>query len=235
MSRIPPFIKIFFVADIIISLAYIGNNAIGKPSRFLTHMVKLSGEANLPAWYSSTQLFLIAVLLAAFTYEKFEKADRGSWILLFVPTVFFLLSLDEIAQIHEWVGLRSDVLLPFGDRKSSVFPRTGIWMFLIGPPFLGLMLFLWSRVKQYVQGRPDVSRKFVVGFIVFLASATFGDLMGNFTVGNEIANIFWNVSEETGEMLGVTIILWATYDLLIAHHFSLMSSNSGLLKPGSDS
>jgi len=83
-----------------LAFAYLGNILLGHPFRFLTHMIDLDGEANLPAWHSSIKLFLLALLLAFFGYREFKRSsDRASWRFLLMSAVFAALSLDEVAQI----------------------------------------------------------------------------------------------------------------------------------------
>jgi hypothetical protein len=138
------------------------------------------------------------------------------WVMLAFASTFLLLSLDEFAAIHEQVGYFSDKLLPGGDRHATVFSRTGIWMFLVAIPFLIFIFYAVAILRKYVRD-PLIIRKYVGGLSVFVGSAAGIEMLSNFI---QVENaVFQVATEECGEMLGVTIILWATYDLLA--HYSM--------------
>jgi hypothetical protein len=60
----------------------------------------VDGEANIPAWFSSTLLLLCSALLAVIGSAQRHRPGRVfPW--LFLAVVFAFLSLDEVAQLHE--------------------------------------------------------------------------------------------------------------------------------------
>jgi hypothetical protein len=220
-GKVPGVVQVFYVADFALSLAYLLNVGAGRPFGKLTALLDLDGESNLPTWYSSIQLFVVAVLLGFFAYRTFEKSRISSWLLSLLPLVFVVLSIDEVAEIHEWLGKKSDVLLPGGTRGNTPFGETGIWMFLIGIPFLAFMVFLIRSVRVYFRNKPGVLRKFVLGMLIFVGGAAGMDTAANFVVIGSRAHVLEILMEELCEMLGVTTILWATCDLLRGYGFSV--------------
>ena len=63
-------------------------------------LVWVDGEANLPAWFASSLLLGAAFLLGGIASAHQRVGERAAlWWLL--SLVFVLLSLDEIAQLHE--------------------------------------------------------------------------------------------------------------------------------------
>lgn len=224
----PLLVKIFLAADGVVASLYVVNYMIGQPFWFPTQLVDLNKEGNISSWYSSVKLFLVAVMLTAFVYPHFKERKAGRWVLSLVPIVFFALSLDEIASIHEWFGWRTDFLLPSGHRENSLFHKTGIWMFLLGPAFLSLMLLLGWGVRPHLKHRPGVAKKYLIGLIIFVGSAAGTEILSNFVAGT--ASVVQIVCEEWGEMLGATIWLWATYELLVSSRFSI---RFGLAEPTS--
>jgi hypothetical protein len=220
-TRIPAVILVLFVTDAVLGLLYLFNQWAGEPFWKLTQLVRLDGEKNLPTWYSSIQLFLVAVLLGIFALRNFSAVQGRSWLLTALPVAFLALSLDEIAQIHEWLGLKSDVLLASGSREDTSFQQTGIWMFVIGIPFAAGMLWLIYSIRRYFAGTVGVLAKFVVGLLIFLGGAIGLELLSNFSAKDSVGNAAQIFLEEVCEMVGVTVILWAVYDLLLAHGFSL--------------
>jgi hypothetical protein len=220
VKRAPKLILGFFVCDLVVVLLYLANWAIHEPSSKLTRLVDLGGEANLPTWYSSIQLFLVAVFLAVFAQAKFDWKNKSSWALLPWPFLFLGMSFDEVATIHEWLGSRSDALLPGGTRSQSLFKETGIWMFVLGVPFLLLMFGLIYGLKTYLKGRSHVIKRFVIGLIIFAGAALGIEVISNFVPKGGAARILQVSCEELGEMVGATFFLWAAYDLLGSDGFS---------------
>lgn len=198
----------FFAIDIALALAFVisMNWRIGP----LHHFFDLNREGNLPTWYSSIKLSLVGFCFLILAKIVVGKDRRAEWMLFIMALSFFALSLDEVAQIHEHLGDASDALLPGGTREQTIFSETGIWMFLLGIPFLAFMLFAAMTLRHYL-GYPQTIRKFVIGLVVFTGSAV-GDVLSNFTYGG--LGFFQVLTEELGEMLGVSIILWASLDLL---------------------
>ena len=219
--NMPKLIRFFFLFDLVLVFLYLINWSLGQPFPFLTQLVNLDGEANLPAWYSSMQLLLVSSMLAIFLSRKFNKNNMESWALLILCLIFAILSLDEIASIHEWLGDASDALLPGGSRKNTLFSETGIWMFLIGIPFSVFLISLIFYFKRYFKNRSHIKNKYFIGLIIFIGSATGIEIISNFVSITGITRIIQTSCEELGEMVGVTFILWATYELLVSYNFSL--------------
>ncbi len=225
--KMPLFIKYFVMADFAIAFIYLSNIwVLGKQFKFLTRMIDLNGEANLPAWYSSVQLFLVAILWSVFVYEKFRREEKHSRKLLLVPIVFFMLSLDEIAQIHEFIGSKGDLLFPSVRRLGAPFSKTGIWMYLVLPPFLILVFLSAMNARRYLDMPRNISIVFATGLFIFIGSATGTEILSNFVIEGGRAASLQIALEELGEMLGITIMLWATYDLLISHHNFLRTKDN---------
>jgi hypothetical protein len=212
----------FFICDFALALLYLMNWEAHEPFHKINQLLDLDGEANLPSWYSSMQLFLTACLLAVFTYCRFDKKEKNSWILIAWPLVFVFLSFDETAKIHEWLGGKSDVLLPGGTRAHTLFWSTGIWMFLLGIPFLLFMLGLIYSLKIYLRGRSQVIFKLFAGLLIFIGAAAGIEMAANLFPKESAGHVIEIFCEELGEMIGETFFLWASYELLGSCGFSLM-------------
>lgn len=210
-------VKMFLIADIIIVLLYILNNLLGHPFQILTHLLDLDEEANLPAWYSSSQILFLGLLIGLFAFAMRDRRPSPLLPAGALSLICFALSLDETAQIHEWIGNQSDKLLADGSRKSSVFSHTGIWMFLLGPLFLVVVSFLWRRLSPYLRDRERVVRLYWLGFCVYVTSAIGIEILANFVIPNQADSVVQIVCEEFGEMLGITLLIWATLELLASY------------------
>jgi hypothetical protein len=230
MTRVPPLILSFLACDFALAISYLVNWALNQPSRRISFLIDLNAEANLPAWYSSIQLFLVAALLAFFVYAEFDKRRLLSWTLPAWPLLFVLLSIDEIAQIHEWLGGKSDRWLPGRNRENIMFRTTGIWMFLIGIPFFFFMVGLIFSLQKYFRGKSDVIRMFWAALIVYVGSAAGIEILSNFVPEEGAVHIFQVFSEELGEMIGGTLFLWAAYKLLCSYEFSISIAGTPMVK-----
>jgi hypothetical protein len=228
MKKMPPLILLFFLGDLALALLYLINWGLHQPFHKINLFLDLDGEANLPAWYSSMQLFLIAGLLAVFAYIRFNRKDKTSWRLVLLPIVFVVLSLDEAAKIHEWLGGKTDVFLPGESRKLTMFWSTGIWMFLFGIPFFLSMLGLIFSLKKYFTDNFAAFKKFLIGLLIFAGSAVGIEMLANFVSNESIGHVIEICFEELGEMLGETFILWAAYELLVSNLSLRFSFNQKL-------
>lgn len=199
------------MADVALCLLYIANHLAGQPSLKVTALSDLNGENSLAAWYSSTQLFGIAILGAIFAQRKIAENPRAI-LLAGLPLLFLLMSIDEAVQIHEWLGKKSDVLLS-GGREASATSKTGIWMFVIGVPFAILFLgWAWS-IKAWTADKPRCLWGMVAGMLLLLTGALGFEFASNWTSGTMY--VLGVVAEELCEMVGATIILWAVYELAL--------------------
>src|SRR5687767_14324038 len=110
--RVPPFILVLFIIDMALGLSYLTNELVRRPYAILTVFLDFDGEGNLPTWYSSIQWFCVSTFMGLFAHSNFSIAQRKSWLLPALPLLFLAFSLDEVAQTHEWLGQKSDILLP---------------------------------------------------------------------------------------------------------------------------
>ena len=218
--RLPLLILVFILIDVSLGLGYIINEIVERPSVKLTMLLDLDNESNLPTWYSSIQWFCVAIMLGLFAHSNFWLAQRRSWLLPVLPLVFLALSVDEVARIHEWIGERSEILLPGGSRANTPLPETGIWMFVVGVPFLAAFVWLISSLRMYFQDTPNALIKVFAGMLITLSGAIGFETLTNLVVPGSMYGILQVFLEEFCEMLGGTIVLWGSYELLLAHGFA---------------
>ena len=105
----PPARRVSDVLLVIVSIL-IGLSLAGQIAKHFYGHTMLKGfvptfyvdlESSAPTWYSSAALGLAAVLLTLIAAAKFKLADNYRWHWSVLACLFFLLSLDEIAMIHE--------------------------------------------------------------------------------------------------------------------------------------
>lgn len=192
------------------------DHVLDHPWTMVARLVNLDGEANLPTWYSSGLLLVLALMFGALGRVRPPHLALRPWVAFMLAAVCLTLSLDEVAQIHEWIGRRSDVLLADGTRQNTLVPRTGIWMFLLGPPFLLVVAWLWSRFRTALAHLPRVTRLYTTGFAVYVLSAFGVEMAANLVRAGSPWSAVQVTVEEGGEMLGLTLLIWASLEFLLA-------------------
>ncbi len=212
LKRVPRIIMAFFLIDVGLCIAYIIDNLIGQPYSATTRLLNLDGESSISTWYSSMQLFCVFILSALYCYHKFKGKDKLS-ILIFLPIIFLLMSIDESVQIHEGLGNISDILFPSGSREGTNFYRTGIWMFVFGLPFLALFVGFVNSLKRLVYSSLPSLKKLMIGMVIMLTGALGFEFVSNFINDNYI--YIEVVFEEGLEMIGVTVMFWAVYEMVL--------------------
>lgn len=151
-------------------------------------------EANVPTWFSASVLFSTGI--ASFLIYRHEKFDqdkspyRKTFWLIFMG-LFFFLSLDEAAMVHEFTGN----LLNVG------------WVYLYAPLAAMLLAYFFFSVWKKKVAAPAAARWITIGMVL----AAFGGLFMEWVWFQFPLPYAWNqarlVLEEGGEMLGAIFIL----------------------------
>jgi hypothetical protein len=220
-THVPPIVLALFLIDAALALGYLMNFSAGLPFRALNAFIDLDRENNLPTWYSSVQWFSAALLTGLFAYRNFSAGHRRTWALLALPALFLALSLDEVTEIHEWTGKMSDGLLP-GGRSESPLPQTGLWVVLVGLPFIVLMSILLRYLRPYFDRARTAFRRIGLGMAVMLAGAIGIESLSNLVAEGSAAAALQIFSEELMEMVGATIVVWGSYEWLTQYGFAFV-------------
>lgn len=208
--------------DLALAALYLLNFFVPGPSGTLIRLLDLDAEDGIGTWYSSVKHLGIAMLFGIFCYRNVSRREISSWVLLFFPALFAFFSLDEIVQIHEWLGRKTDVLLPAGDREGTLFHMTGIWMFALGIPTLAALIFFVRANRFYFQSSPGFITRFLIGFLVFLAGAGGIEILTNFA--SDLQSLAFRLevyAEELLEMIGASLMFGACARLLQSNGFAI--------------
>lgn len=216
----PGFIRGFLVVNVALAVAYLLNRLAGEPYEALTVFLDLNNELNLPTWYASIQWFAVAAVLALFAIPSVRRATPRSWLLLALPAVFLLMSLDEVAEIHERLGHLADLLLPGGLRAGSVVSVTGLWFAVLGIPFVVGFVVLIRALVPYLAISPRGRTKLVTGVGLFLLGAVGVEVLANVVVESSVLGTLQVLTEEMLEMVGATVSLWGAWELLLDSGFA---------------
>jgi hypothetical protein len=185
-------------------------DALLRERFWLLHaLFDLDGEANIPTWFSSCQLFLIGAILFLLGVMP-HKSERPSRPFLLVLSVrFLLLSLDETAQLHEritqGVGRRYIDWLP-----EFVWGRASLTLSL--PVVATFMLRLTLRDLSAIwRWSPRLSLLAMAGACISIFGGVVMEAIGYKLL--QYGSPFYKFEvaiEESMEMFGASLILYFT-------------------------
>ena len=189
--------------DVAIGLAH-AINAAGLP--ILDRSIGLfdvRAEQGISTWWSSANLFTTAVVLGQLI-PRLRAHRRAMVVIGFAALMFAFLSLDEFAEIHEYLGRRT---------RFEAMPVTGLWPLVFGGLGLACAAFLGAA------GRPIWARDRTAaiclagGLLAYIASAAGLDLIVN--VGPSHSTIVQVISfiEEMGETMAASVMLYGAWRL----------------------
>ena len=213
---VPRLILWLYAGNLLLAASYTANTLLGEPSYQLTQWLDLDGEQNIPTWYSSMQWFLAAALLGLFAQSFADLPPVRRWMLALLPLTFLAMSLDEVAGIHEWLGVKTDALLPDGDRTASVFSANGIWVLVIGVPFVALLGLLLYSLREFFRAAPAAFFTIMVGLGITFVGALAFEMLLNFIPRYGRLETLSELCEEMLEMIGATTVIWGAYMLVSA-------------------
>ena len=193
--------------ELCLIVAYWIDILIGEPEP-LHRLVNLDGEANIPAWFSSSQL-LFGCLVAWVTGLLRGSRDRPSRLFLFMTgSCFILMSVDETAQLHEGItgviGTRYVDWLP-----TFLLTHKGVIALLLIAA-LAVLRFIWRDLKAIWQWSRRESLLALAGMCVFLLGAAGVETLGFkfLQLGSLVYKIEVTI-EEFMEMFGASLIVYA--------------------------
>lgn len=210
LPRPPRLVAALYALDgVVLLLAVAGFAASAAAGEPRWGMVRLGDESNLPTWYSSAQLLLVALGLGALALRDVRRRLVGTWPLLLAPAFFLLLSFDEAAMLHERLG---DLIRHHTGVGSGL--RTGPWMFVYAPAALLVLGTTFRAYRPYWRGRRLLVGLTLLGLAVYGGSAVGLEFAANFVAEGSLAQKGLGFGEEIGEIVGVTTLLWAVLLLL---------------------
>lgn len=225
LQRVPFWIVVLLLLDVALIAAPVIDYWLGSPFSRLTLLIHLDRENSLQSWYSSMQWFCAGILFGTLVVHLIRNQPAGLWAMAGLSLLFFVFSVDEITGVHEWVGQKSDALLPGGDRGNTALWRTGIWPLLIGIPVLALLALSVVRIRRlFLPHSRQAFALLIAGLTIMFTGALVVELGANLIEvrpGNRGLILLQLVCEEFLEMLGVSLVVWSAYELLRAYGFEL--------------
>ena len=193
-----------------------GYEGLLKPLRLFD-----AGEENtIPTWFSSSQLLLCSFLLAAIAlaHKRSGGRYRRHWGIL--SLIFVLLSVDEVASMHESLDAELERLLAATTGFDPGGPISSFWVV----PAAAFTLVVLLAYLGFIAHLPRTTRRlFLLAGALFVLGALGMEMLEAqvvFASGDEagfesarglakIAVGLLTSAEETFEMLGVTVFVYA--------------------------
>jgi len=187
-------------------------------------LLNVGEENSIATWYSSSALLLCSVLLATIAVANKRHGNRYTieWVLL--SAVFLLLSVDEVAQIHEETTVEAVASKATGLEPSGFLYH--LWV-VPGIVFVIVVLLASLRLLANLPGR--IRRWFLAAGTLFVLGALGMEVLSarvlskygeNWENVGGIPKIVVGVQtsiEELLEMLGVVAFIYAL--LLYASYY----------------
>ena len=172
----------------------------------MERMFNLDLENNIPTWFSSL-LWAIAALLSYTSFESaFEQKEKRAWG--FLSLTFLFLSCDEVASLHENLGLMASKYLFASKWVDALGMR--LWPIALGPIVIFGLFWFTVWFKCCFRNSPHGGRQVALGTILFLAGAVGLETGMNFLMFHGFLKPFWKVEaifEEALEMVGAILIV----------------------------
>ena len=161
-------------------------------------IVDVSEERSIPAWFESLQFLLCSILLAVIAVAKRRRNDRYSLHWSFLSIILLLLSLDEVASIHEAIGQQSERLL---NSITGFTPSGPIKFFWVVPGAIFVIIVLLAYLRFLADLPRSTRRWFVFAGALFVLGAL-GLEMLSAQVSSSSSSIADWVASSSGGMVG---------------------------------
>jgi hypothetical protein len=197
--------------------------------RELLQPLRLANDNTIPTWYSSLILLLSSILLALIAIAKKQQGVPYALHWGILAGIFLLLSIDEVATIHETAGesLGRALAYAVGFTPSGFFYYS--WV-IPGIAFVLIVLLAYVRFLTHLPRRTALF--FLLAGGLFVAGAIGVEMLGSlldFEVqesGNRMQDMPYSTRilsvvsvaiEEFLEMLSIAIFIYALLSYISSH------------------
>jgi hypothetical protein len=218
MMEINKNIKLFFYSLLSIEILLVIAHLLTK-FLFPEHEIEffdLDEEANLGAWFSSSQLLLIGfVCLAIHLISNKSHNQYPKPIFLVGFFIFVFLSCDETTSIHEKINHLFNIL---NFHPTHFKGNMGLWVLPYTLVMLSILLLLKNSLIKLWKEHRSALYLAISGGLTFLLGAIVLEIISYQYLrdGHHMTLYYIEVAfEEYFEMLGATVMLFAAGKILI--------------------
>lgn len=176
---------------------------------FLNTPFYMDAESNIPTFINALMLFIPSLLFAVISVWKFSVRDkyRIHWALL--AFIFFLLSIDEVASLHE------RLIKPM----RAIYGAEGIFYFAwIIPGMIAVGIFLIAFLPFFLHLETKYKMLFFFSLAVYISGVIGGEMVsGYFAASLGQKNYTYAVVasiEESTEMVGCALIIYSLLEYI---------------------
>ena len=196
-------VRIMVIAVLLITLA-------GLAARFALYMwgeveflqplriFNVGEERNIPTWFESIQFLLCSMLLVVVTVAKKQRNDRYSLHWGVLSIILLLLSLDEVASIHEAIGQQSERLLHY---TTGFTPGGAIKFFWVVPGAIFVIIVLLAYLRFLADLPRTTRRLFLFAGALFVLGALGIEMLTAQVVSSSGSIANW-IESASGGMVG---------------------------------
>jgi hypothetical protein len=175
---------------------------------YLTHLMNVDAEQNVPTWFSSAILLGNGLLFGLIGVVRWQQRAPWRWHWLGLALIFVYLSLDEQAVIHElFNGLRDDLAVSGPLFFAWVVPAAGA-LLLFALIYFRFWLALPRRIRLLMALAALIYLGGALGFEIL--SAPLFERKLDYTLPYKLLT----AAEELCEMIGASVLLYALLSYL---------------------
>ncbi len=214
-------LKWLILFNLILIVLYLMSNYIFMvPLCMIRRLFDLNGEANIPTWFSSTQLFSLFVLSIIYSIQIENEHLRRFYFL--IGLVFLFFSADETSMIHEGITFHFSKL-----SIHSFFPDAhGMWILVYPIILIILGCIFWKGLLAFWNEKTGRAI-FIIGAVVFVAGGVgfevFGYYLSFYQKAEPMLHIIEVTAEESFELLGQSLMIYALLSKLYSTHTNTSS------------
>jgi hypothetical protein len=175
----------------------------------LVSLFDVTGEGNIPTWFSSSMLLVCAFLLSIIAINKKRELDRYALHWAGLAACFLFISADEAARIHELF------VAPVRSSLGASGFLYYAWVIPYGVALLALTLFY---LKFFFALPKQTQLLFFIAGVTYTSGAVGLELVEGYIDARFGADhIMWmalSTLEETQEMAGLSIFAYALLSYL---------------------
>jgi len=182
----------------------------------LVHLLDLDEEANIPTYFSVVQFNIAACLLWMIGAHARSQADRYARHWLALAVVFLFLGLDELAQIHELIGVHLRVTQHLSGALSNAWVMPyAVLVLLVGWAYVRFLAYLPARSRALM----------ILSAVIYVGGAAGLEMYGGYlttqlggqaAADNSLRYLTEVFFEEGMEMFGIALFIYTLLDCIQA-------------------